>query len=101
MKIIGMALSSLVLAVSFGVEAQQPEKVFRIGILSAPSASFISHRLRAFRQRLREHGYIEGKNTVIEYRYAEGQLDRLPELAAELVGFKVDVIVTAGPANKA
>ena len=55
-------------------------------------------RIEAFRQGLRELGYVEGKNIVIEYRYAEGKLDRLPALAAELVRLKVDVIVTRGPA---
>jgi putative ABC transport system substrate-binding protein len=61
-----------------------------------------SARVEAFRQRLREHGYVEGKNIVIEYRYAEGKLERLPDLAAELVRLKVDVIVTAaGPAISA
>jgi len=79
--------------------AQQPPRVFRIGFLISPNASFISFRVGAFRQRLRELGYVEGKNLVIDYRYAEGKLDRLPGLAAELVGLKVDVIVTVGPAN--
>ena len=79
-------------------EAQQPARIPRIGILAAPSASFLSPRVEAFRQRLRELGYVEGKNIVIEYRYAEGKLERLPDLAAELVRLKVDVIVTTGPA---
>ena len=80
------------------VQAQQPAKIPRIGILIAASTSFYSARIEAFRQRLRELGYVEGKNTVIEYRYAEGKLERLPDLAAELVQLKVDVIVTApGP----
>ena len=57
-----------------------------------------SARVEAFRQRLRELGYVEGKNIVIEYRYAEGKLERLPDLAAELVRLKVDVIVTGGSA---
>ena len=77
-------------------EAQQPARIPRIGILAAPSASFFSARVEALRQRLRELGYVEGKNIVIEYRYAEGKLERLPDLAAELVRLKVDVIVTAG-----
>src|SRR5262245_18155545 len=82
-------------------DAQQPARIFRIGVLISPSASFIAFRLGAFRQRLRELGYVEGENIAVEYRYAEGKLDRLPDLAAELVGLKVDVIVTAGPANRA
>jgi len=77
-------------------EAQQPARIPRIGILVAASASFNLPRVEAFRQRLRELGYVEGKNIVIEYRYAEGKLDRLPDLVAELVQLKVDVIVTAG-----
>ncbi len=77
-------------------EAQQPARIPRIGILIAPSASSNSARVEAFRQRLRELGYVEGKNIVIEYRYAEGKVERLPDLAAELVRLKVDVIVTSG-----
>ena len=79
------------------VEAQQPTKVPRIGFLSAVSPSTILARIEAFRQGLRELGYVEGKNIVIEWRYAEGKLDRLSELAAELVRLKVDVIVSGGP----
>ncbi len=79
-------------------EAQQPARIPRIGILIPSSASSFSARVEAFRQRLRELGYVEGKNIVIEYRYAEGKLERLPDLAAELVRLKVDVIVTTGPA---
>ncbi len=85
--------------IGFGLEAaaaQQPARIFRIGILLAPSASSNPARIEAFRQRLRELGYVEGKNIVIEYRYAEGKLERLPDLAAELVRLKVDVIVTTG-----
>ena len=82
-------------------DAQQAPRVFRIGLLISPNASFISFRVAAFRQRLREIGYVERKNILIEYRYAEGRLDRLPDLAAELVGLKLDAIVTAGPANRA
>jgi putative ABC transport system substrate-binding protein len=77
-------------------QAQQPAGIPRIGILITPSASSYSARLEAFRRRLRELGYVEGKNLVIEYRYAEGKRERLPDLAAELVRLKVDVIVTTG-----
>ena len=75
-------------------QAQQPARIPRIGILSPASGSVFSARVEAFRQRLRELGYVEGKNIVIEYRYAEGKSERLPDLAAELVQLKVDVIVT-------
>src|SRR2546426_685534 len=75
----------------------QPTKIPRIGFLSASSPAALSGRIEAFRQGLRELGYVEGKNIVIEWRSAEGKLDRLPALAAELVRLKVDIIVTAGP----
>jgi putative ABC transport system substrate-binding protein len=78
-------------------EAQQPAKIPRIAYLAGVSLSTISARVEAFRQGLRELGYVEGKNIVIEWRFAEGKLDRLPALAAELVRLKVDVIVTGGP----
>jgi putative ABC transport system substrate-binding protein len=77
--------------------AQQPTKIPRIGFLAASNPSAASARNEAFRQGLRDLGYVEGKNIVIEYRYAEGKLDRLPTLAAELVRLKVDVIITSGP----
>jgi len=91
-----LALCSLLLAPCFPAHAQQPAKIPRIGILVTASASFYLPRVEAFRQRLRELGYVEGKNIVLEYRYAEGKLEQLPDLAAELVQLKVDVIVTAG-----
>ena len=87
----------VLLAVAVIAEAQQPTKIPRIGYLTAASPSTISARIEAFRQGLRELGYVEGKNIVIEWRYAEGKPDRLPALAAELVRLKVDVIVTGGP----
>src|SRR5262245_36687422 len=87
--VVGLALATFRLA-----EAQQPAKV---GYLSGNSPSGISARSEAFRQGLRELGYAEGKNIVIEYRYAEGKLDLLRALAAELVSLKVDIIFTAGP----
>jgi putative ABC transport system substrate-binding protein len=77
--------------------AQQPKKVPRIGYLSVSSANEAAPRTEAFRQGMRDLGYVEGKNLVIEFRYAEGKFDRLPDLAADLVGLKVDAIVTAGP----
>jgi putative tryptophan/tyrosine transport system substrate-binding protein len=83
-------------AVSVIAEAQQPKKVARIGFLAAVSHSANSARFEAFRQGLRELGYVEDKNIVIEWRYAEGKLDRLPALADELVRLKVDVIVSGG-----
>jgi hypothetical protein len=71
-------------------EAQQPRKIPRIGYLGAVSPSANAVRIEAFRQGLRELGYVDGKNIVIEWRFAEGKLDRLPALAAELVRLKVD-----------
>ena len=92
-------LSILVVALQFAdgvkAQAQQPARIPRIGILIPTSASVNSARDEAFRQRLRELGYVEGKNILIEYRYAEGKGERLPDLAAELVRLKVNVIVTA------
>jgi putative ABC transport system substrate-binding protein len=78
------------------VQAQQPTKVPRIGYLDGVSLSAVAGRIEAFRQGLHDLGYIEGKNIVIEWRSAEGNADRLPGLATELVGLKVDVIVTGG-----
>jgi putative tryptophan/tyrosine transport system substrate-binding protein len=79
-------------------EAQQPTKIPRIGYLSPNSRSSNPARIEAFRQGLHELGYVEGKNIVIESRDAEGKLDRLSQLAAELVRLKVDIIVTSSPA---
>ena len=90
------ALGAVFLTRSFPSQAQQPTRIPRIGILIGSSASVYATRLEAFRRRLRELGYVEGKNIVIEYRYAEGKLERLPDLAAEMVQLKVDVIVTTG-----
>jgi putative ABC transport system substrate-binding protein len=81
-----------------GAQAQQPTKIPRIGFLGAASLSATSARIEAFRQGLRELGYVEGKNIVIEYRWAEGKIEQLPDLAAELVRLKVDFIVTSSAA---
>ena len=80
-------------------EAQQPKKVPRIGYLSAFDAAGESARSEAIRVALRESGYVEGQNIVIEYRYADGKLDRFPGLAAELVRLGVDIILVAGGAR--
>jgi putative tryptophan/tyrosine transport system substrate-binding protein len=87
----------MLLAVVVIAAAQQPTKIPRIGFLMSTSPSAGSDRIEAFRQGLRELGYVEGKNIVIEWRHAEGKLGRLSELAAELVRLKVEMIVTAGP----
>ncbi len=97
-KVFGLALSAMLFALSLSAQAQQPAKVPRIGYLAAASPSANPARIEAFRQGLRELGYVEGKNIVIEWRFADGKLERLPEFAAELVRLKVDVIVTGGPA---
>jgi putative ABC transport system substrate-binding protein len=84
------------------VDAQQPTKIPRIGYLSTVSPAANATRIEALRQGLRELGYVEGKNIIIEWRYAEGKVDRLPSLAAQLVRLKVDLIVTgASPPTRA
>ena len=88
----------VLLAVAVIAEAQQPKKVPRIGYLSRVDPARESARSEAIRLALRELGYIEGQNIAIEYRYAEGKRDRFPELAAELVRLKVDIIVVPGGA---
>ena len=92
-------LAAILLTTARPGQAQQPTKMPRIGFQSAASPAAISARLDAFRQGLRELGYVEGKNILIEWRYAEGKLDRLDEFAAEFVRLKVDVIVTAAPSS--
>jgi len=89
----------MLLAVAVIAEAQQPKKVPRIGFLNASSPSSVADRLDAFRQGLRELGYLEGKDIVVEYRHAEGKQDRLNDLAGELVRLRVEVIVAGGTAS--
>ena len=96
-KITLLTLCATIFALCSSAEAQQPTKVPRIGYLNAVSPATVSDRIAALRQGLRELGYVEGKNIIIETRYAEGKLDRLPALANELIRLKVDVIVTSGP----
>jgi putative tryptophan/tyrosine transport system substrate-binding protein len=95
-KISGFTLSALLFALCLNAKAQQPTKVPRIGYLDAVPFSSNAARSEAFRQGLRELGYVEGKNIFIERRSSDGKADRLPGLAAELVRLKVDVIVSGG-----
>ena len=97
-RIVVCLLSTVLLLTVSLAQAQQPKKVPRIGYLAGIERATDSPRSDAIRLALRELGYIEGQNIAIEYRYAEGKLDRLPELAAELVRLKVDIIVVAGGA---
>jgi putative ABC transport system substrate-binding protein len=97
LRVIGLTLCAVLFALCPCTEAQQPKKIPRIGFLSGSPPSSIKASTEAFRQGLRDLGYVEGKNIVIECRSAEGKRDRLPALAADLVHLKVDLIVTAGP----
>src|SRR5262245_14779026 len=91
-----VALGVLLLVLYVSAEAQQPKKVARIGYLSPRDAATESIRVEGIRLALRELGYIEGQNIAIEYRYTQEKQDRQPELAAELVRLKVDIIVVSG-----
>ena len=95
-KIILFLLFASALIRSNLVEAQQPKKVTRICYLGAADASTSAILAKPFRERLREIGYVEEQNLTMEYRFSEGKVDRLPDLAAELVRLKCDVIVTTG-----
>ena len=97
-KITVLTLCALLFTLCFSAHAQEPKKIARIGFLSAVDPAVESTRSELFRQALRELGYIEGQNIAIEYRYAEGKQDRFPELVAELVLLKVDIIVVGGDA---
>jgi putative ABC transport system substrate-binding protein len=94
--LVSVALDALLCAFCVSASAQQPKKVPQIGYLSTLDAARDSTRTEAIRLALRELGYTEGQNIAIEYRYAEGKRDRYPELAAELVRLKVDIIVVSG-----
>ena len=95
-KIFGFALAALLLALSIPAHTQQTGKVARIGFLDASTAAGSAVLVDAFRQELSKLGWIEGKNFTIEYRFAKGKTERLPELAAELVRLNVDLIVATG-----
>ena len=97
MRRIGLAvILTVILILAPLAEAQSARQVWRIGYLGTSSPALEPNLVNAFRQGLRELGHIEGQDIVIEYRWAEGKYDRFPELAAELVRLKVDVILTAG-----
>jgi putative ABC transport system substrate-binding protein len=95
-KTIQVWLLAIFFLATTSVKARPQEKVPRIGFLSTAALSSLSPRLEAFRRGLQEFSYVEGKNIAIEYRSAEGNINRLPELAAELVRLKVESIITAG-----
>jgi putative ABC transport system substrate-binding protein len=95
-EIVCVVFGALLLALGFSAEAQQSRKVFRIGFLDSSTASGMAVLLDAFKQELTKLGWVEGKNIALEYRFAEGKSERLPELAADLVRLKVDLIVTTG-----
>jgi putative ABC transport system substrate-binding protein len=95
-KIFALALCAVLFALSYSAEAQQPKKVPRIGYLASADPARESVRSEAIRLALRDLGYIEGQNIATEYRYAEGKTDRFPELLAELVRLKVDIILVSG-----
>jgi putative ABC transport system substrate-binding protein len=97
-KIFCFSLSAMLFALCSSALAQQPAKLPRIGFVTAGSSSTIAARIEALRQGLRDLGYIEDKNIIIEWRFGEGKVDRLPALVAELVRLKVDVLLSAGAA---
>ena len=101
-KLLVFTLALGIFVAPLAADAQQQGKVTRLGLLVPGTASSFAHRIEPFRQQLRELGYVEARNIFIEYRYAEGRAERFPDLAAELVRLKVDIIVTWGtPASRA
>ncbi len=101
-KVICPALAAMLLALSFPADAQQAKKVPRIGFLGNSTPALEANLIGPFREGLRDLGYVEGKNILIEWRWAEGKYERFPGLIRELIGSKVDVLVTAGtPASLA
>src|SRR6266508_953306 len=94
--VIAFTLTAMLFALCASADAQQPGKIFRIGFLDQSAASGSAVLVEAFRQELIKLGWIEGKNITIEYRFAEQKNERLPDLAADLVRLKVDLIVVPG-----
>jgi putative ABC transport system substrate-binding protein len=98
-QLLALSFGAMLFALSYSAAAQQTGKVFRIGFLSPTTASGSAGLLETFRQELRKLGWVEGKNIALEYRFAEQKSERLPELVADLVRLKVDLIaVVATPA---
>ena len=95
-KIFSFALCAMLFALYLPAEAQPPGKIFRIGYLDNSSASGNAPLLEAFRQEMHKLGWVDGKNFTFEYRFADGKFDRLPDLAADLVRLKVDLIMASG-----
>ena len=96
-RVLATVLGAIVILVApRASEAQQPARPHQIGVLIGSSESFVAPYIQIFRQALRALGYVEGGNVVLEYRYADGNYDRLPGLAADLVRLKVDIVVTEG-----
>jgi putative ABC transport system substrate-binding protein len=93
-----MLVGAVLFALCFSADAQQQKKLARVGFLSINSTSSTAANANAFRQGLSQLGYVEGRDIAFEWRYADGKADRLPGLAADLVGLKMDVIVTAATA---
>ena len=96
-----LILALAILGAPLAADAQQAGKVYRIGYLQTSTRQQQLHLVKAFEEGLRDLGYVAGRNVVIEYRFAEARLERLPELAADLVRLKVDVIVTGVNSNTA
>jgi putative ABC transport system substrate-binding protein len=95
-KVVGFALGAVLFALCIPAKAQEPPKIWKIGVLVSTSSLSNRARDQALRQGLRDLGYVEGQNIVMEYKYAEGRTDRLPQLARELIQQKPDVIVVGG-----
>src|SRR5215468_1639894 len=95
-KIIAYSILAVTFLIFRLAEAQETAKVAKVGVLASTSRSLNAAREDSLWQGLRQLGYIDGKNITMEYRYADGQLDRLPQLATELVQLKVDVLVVSG-----
>src|SRR5262245_29673237 len=95
-QLFGYTLSAMLFALCLPAQAQQPKKLTLIGYLSSQDPAYESARAEGIRLALRDLGYIEGQNIAFDYRYSEGKTDRAPELVAELVRLKMDIILVAG-----